>query len=117
LAASGSEVDSGSAWNIGPELGTSVSVAEVADVFRKACSNRVSWIPTVDQALAESKTLEIDSSNFNGIMGWGPNYGWQKAVELTADWYIRVMNGESPLSVTIEQIRNYENTRRSMSAI
>ena len=117
LASSGSEVDSGSAWNIGPELGTSISVAEVADVFRKACSNRVSWIPTVDQALAESKTLEIDSSNFNGIMAWGPNYGWQKAVELTADWYIRVINGESPLSVTIEQIRNYENTRLSMSAI
>ena len=117
LVEGGSEVQSGTAWNIGPEFGTSISVAEVADYFRKACSNRVSWIPASFGTLVESKTLEIDTSKFNSFMGWAPNYGWQKAIELTADWYIRVIDGESPLSVTMEQIRNYEKTRRSQSTI
>ena len=116
LASGHSQVDSGSAWNIGPEHGTSISVADVADVFKKTCSNRVSWIPTTDNSFVESKTLELNSSKFNDVMRWTANYGWQQAVELTAEWYLRVNDGESPFSVTMEQIQNYENARRNMSA-
>jgi CDP-glucose 4,6-dehydratase len=115
FASDHSSVDSGSAWNIGPERGASISVADVADVFRKACLNRVSWIPTTDNSLVESKTLELDSSKFNNVMRWSANYGWKQAVELTAEWYLRVNDGENPFFVTMDQIQNYENARRSFS--
>ena len=115
LAFDQSVVDSGSAWNIGPEHASSISVSEVAEVFRKTCLDRVAWLPTTDNNLVETKMLELDSSKFHNVMRWSAIYEWKQAVELTAEWYLRVHEGENPFSVTMDQIKNYENARLGFS--
>ena len=56
----------------------------------------------------EQENLQLNINKAQKKLKWKPTYNVKKSVELTADWYFRVINlKEDPEKVTEDQIQKY----------
>ena len=96
-------------WNFGPSPADSKNVKSVAERIVALWGDGASYKIAEDHSLHESRLLMLDSSRAVQKLRWKQSLNFDKASALTVDWYKRVFAGESPLSVTVEQIEGYMN--------
>ena len=92
-------------WNFGPDPS---EVIEVRELVRRVHRHwgKGSWIEAAEpMGIAELEMLALNSSKSERALGWRPAFGIGRAIDLTVDWYRRVIDhGEDPFRVTEEQI-------------
>lgn len=96
------------AWNFGPDRKQIVEVRELArrligrfgagDIIEAQGCNGVH----------EAQNLVLNSSKAKLGLGWEPIMSLDRAIDLTVDWYKRSAIGEDPISLTEEQIVQFE---------
>ena len=56
----------------------------------------------------EQQNLQIDSSKAKKFLGWKTTYNTKKAVEVTTEWYSKILRSKkSAEDVTNQQIKEY----------
>jgi len=104
-------------WNFGPDPSEVIEVRELARRVHRHWG-KGSWIEAAEPTgIAEAEMLSLDSSKSERALGWRPAFGIERAIDLTVDWYRRVIDhGEDPLRVTEEQIAALDAQYESRSA-
>lgn len=101
-------------WNFGPDLSGTVTVRDLAGVFREA------WGPggpefafpdpgsvAAGKGLHEAHSLRLDSTKAQTRLGWRPRLDLRRAIDLTVDWYKAHAAGDDLLSLSRTQIDDY----------
>lgn len=103
------------AFNFGPRE-TSLTVAEVVNVFQERWKNlSVSYSQGTD-AHYESKLLELDSTHATETLNWNPVYDQYSSIKKTIDWWESNLRfKKSPIYCIDEQIKAYVDTFNSDS--
>jgi len=100
------QVEYSAAWNFGPGDQSNRTVLEVVEQLNLN-------FPTLKLAINENENekvheaglLKLDSSKSNDILLWKSVWGWQSALEYTANWYISNFSNSS--SISSDQIEAY----------
>ena len=95
------------AWNFGPTNERSVTVKELCEMAISLFGHGSLNIKNDKNAPHEAKQLKLDITKAVDQLGWYPNWNNKKAIEMTIDWYVRYDNGESPLKITQNHIRQF----------
>jgi len=98
-------------WNFGPEGIGNVSVSDIATMVVEEWGSG-SWFCKHPEAGAvhEAKSLKLDITKANDILGWHPVNSVREAVKMTVAWYLaysRRNDVEYLQNFTRNQIRNY----------
>ena len=95
------------AWNFGPAAGELLSVSElVENVITKY--GKGSWkVAGNDQAVKESSMLALDINKARLKLGWRPVLGFDKAVQMSCDWYKKQASGTDMLAYSQHQIEEF----------
>ncbi len=104
------------ALNFGPDPGSWLTVAQVADVIGRALDTRSSWELAPGNPLPEAAALTLSSDLAKRVLAWAPLLPMQETVEWTADWYKAHQCGRDMSVATLDQIVRYEtlSTERSL---
>lgn len=96
------------AVNFGPDPGSWLTVAQVADVLCTALGADKGWEQVPGHLPPEAATLTLASDLAKSALGWEPRLSMQDTVEWTADWYGAHRNGLNMKTHTLDQIARYE---------
>ena len=95
------------AWNFGTEKKSSVSVKKIVEYIIKFWGKGTIKIFDKNK-FHEQQNLQIDSSKAKKILNWNTSYSTKKAVEVTTEWYFKVLNNKkNPSDITNQQIEAY----------
>ena len=95
------------AWNFGTETKASVSVRTIVEYMIKFWGKGVIKIFNKNK-FHEQQNLQIDSSKAKKLLNWKTSYSTKKAVEVTTDWYLKVLKNKiNPRDITNQQIKEY----------
>lgn len=106
-------VDLPRSMNFGPSADQAVAVREVAALAAQqwAAALDLAQIPTCTeipgQAVHETATLLIDSSQALSMLDWRGRLDWRAAVSMTIDWYAAHTRGDDVGSLLRAQLRRY----------
>jgi CDP-glucose 4,6-dehydratase len=79
--------DFGGSWNFGPQLGSNIEVAKMADLIIKTWGHG-SWKSAKEgETVAEAKALRLDSSKAHNKLGWKCQYDIKETIRRTISWY------------------------------
>lgn len=94
-------------WNFGTQKKSSIQVKEIVEFIIKFWGK--GEIKVINKKrYKEQKNLQIDSSKAKKKLYWKPSYNTKKAVEVTTEWYSKVLiNKINPIDITNEQINSY----------
>jgi CDP-glucose 4,6-dehydratase len=98
-----------SGWNFGPNKSNNRSVKDVVDLTNKQFKNSVK-IKENDRRIREnyeSKVLMLNSNKSVQNLNWKSKYDLNQSIQLTCDWYKRLLNKENILKFSKKQILNY----------
>jgi CDP-glucose 4,6-dehydratase len=107
----GNSVVSGS-WNFGPR---SDEVRSVSDVTQEAIAIWGSGSVTLDDNRDhphEATLLQLDCSKAQAELNWSPQWDFVTTMEKTVSWYQLVHQGTQAISVTQQQLTEYEIGKR-----
>jgi CDP-glucose 4,6-dehydratase len=95
-------------WNFGPQSGSSANVARMVDMIVREWGSG-SWRAVADDgAVAESRTLRLDSSKARDQLGWECRYDIEESIAKTISWYKAHYSGdENMLRFSRRQISGY----------
>lgn len=96
------------AWNFGPEPASNIPVKDVVEAVIGEWSSG-SWRGpdgTIPQP-HEAKSLMLDWTKANRILGWRPVYGIGRALQVTTSWYKAFYEGEEAAQITTGDIKDY----------
>lgn len=96
------------AWNFGPEPTSFRTVGDAADLAAAAWGLGAEWIADAGEHPHEAELLTLDASGARRELGWADRLDFDAAVRWTVDWQRRVLEGLSPLDVTLSQIAEFE---------
>lgn len=91
-------------WNFGPGSESFVPVGEVADIAAARWGVGAGWATDSDDHPHEANLLALDASKAEHELGWHNRLPFPLSVEWTIDWQKRVLAGESPSTVTADQL-------------
>ena len=92
-------------WNFGPASDSNLDVNSLVKLMGQEWE-KISWeINRIPGTEYESKTLMVDSSKANSLIGWKPVWDLKKTVKYTVEWYRKYL--EENKVITDEQIMNY----------
>lgn len=94
-------------FNLGPNEGSVLTVAEVAQLAVKEYGRGSVKVHKRDD-LHEANLLMLDITKAAQVLGWTPTYTAQEAIAKTIAWYKHFYQGEPMLGFTLEQIHEYE---------
>jgi CDP-glucose 4,6-dehydratase len=96
------------AWNFGPAIGNTRTVAELADALVDGWGGG-SWRDVgVPDAPHEAGLLRLDIARAAAGLDWRPRWGFERAVALTVDWYRAWVDGADMRARSEAQIDAYE---------
>ena len=100
-------------FNFGPPAASNLTVAELADAVLRHWpaddSHYLRWIDQSDPpAPHEATLLHLASDKAHQALGWHCVWSFDESVRETVAWYHRVAHGQDPMSVTMEQIQQFE---------
>lgn len=108
------------AWNFGPEEGSHLTVAEMADRLIKYWGDG-SWNDLSDpQALHEAKLLKLNCDKAHAGLNWHSVLTIDGCLQMAADWYKKFYAGsqkEDMYPFCVEQIRKYEGSAATKNII
>jgi len=99
-------------WNFGPDPSAVRTVRETADLAIDLWGRDATWEADTDEHQHEAEVLTLDASKARSKLGWNDRLDYRSAIEWTVEWERRVVAGESPASVTLEQIVRFEDLGR-----
>ena len=101
------------AWNFGPEDGSHLTVAEMADRLIKYWGDG-SWEDLSDpQALHEAKLLNLNCDKAHASLNWHSVLTIDECLQMTAEWYKEFYSGPQAKDMhpfCVAQIRKYEGS-------
>lgn len=81
-------------FNFGPDK-ESLPVSKVVSIFKETFPKQLNVKELeVDVRNFESKNLDLDSTHANQILNWTPGWNQEESIQLTANWWAKVLNGE-----------------------
>lgn len=96
-------------WNFGPGRDSFVKVGQVATLAADLWGGGAHWQLDDGTHPHESNLLALDSSKAHRDLNWRNRLGFRDALAWTIDWARRVSAGADPLTVTEQQITEFEN--------
>lgn len=108
-------------WNFGPAMENLKPVRWIVERMTeiwavpeaRSASGNGSWVAHQGSHPHEAHYLELDSSKARRKLGWSPKWDLEAALERAVEWYRAYYNHEEMLRVTMEQIRSYEECKKS----
>lgn len=100
--------DYSEAWNFGPDLEDSRTVAWVVDKLCRFWSNGSSWEKDQNQSPHEAGLLFLDSSKARQRLGWQPKLKIMSSLTWTVAWYMAFQRGADMKTLCLRQIAQYE---------
>lgn len=97
----------GDSYNFGPGTQTPTTVKQVADHIVSVFGEGQVIASPVPSDFHEANLLQLNCDKAHANLGWFPKWSVLETLDLTAGWYKRVEQGESPMNVTNEQIEAY----------
>jgi CDP-glucose 4,6-dehydratase len=98
----------GQGWNFGPDVGSEVSVREVADKLCHLWARSSGWHPVGNQNdLHEANMLRLDSSKARRFLGWRPQWSLGEALTSSVEVYRSTERGEDLQHLLRAQIGRY----------
>ncbi len=95
-----------SAWNFGTKPNSLTDVKTIVSYLINFLGKGKMKVKKVKYY--EQENLQLNIKKAQEILKWSPTYNVKKSVEITAEWYLRVLNlKESPEKVTQDQIEKY----------
>jgi CDP-glucose 4,6-dehydratase len=94
------------AWNFGPNEAAVVTVQGLVNHVLEEWGGGAFETPA-GRDPHEARTLKLDSSKANTLLGWRQRWTFRQAVSATIDWYRRFFAGEEMYGVSQEQIAAY----------
>ena len=95
------------AWNFGPEYKSIKSVREIVELIINYWGSGSIKVEK-NNKFYEHHYLQLDIKKAKKYLKWKPTYDVKESVNVTVDWYYRVLNNkENPIMVTNEQIDQY----------
>lgn len=65
----------------------------------------------------EAMLLNLCTEKAHAMLNWKSHWDFPTSIRKTVDWYRRVQNGECPVDVSLEQIRQFESDCASPSVV
>jgi CDP-glucose 4,6-dehydratase len=97
-----------SAWNIGPDEDSCVSVLELTSIFLNKWGSGDYKLDENSSKAKESKLLMLDSSKAKRELGWRPVLSVDQAISMTALWYKVFLEKKSEIKdFTYSQIEDF----------
>lgn len=95
-------------YNVGPDETDCITTGALVDLFCKHWGPGASWEDRSEaNAPHEANFLKLDSSKIKGILGWGPRWHIDQAVEKTCEWTKAWLEHEDILAIMDKQIKEY----------
>jgi len=82
-------------YNVGPESCDCVSTGHLADLFCRAWGKDAHWEHTGNEGPHEDAMLKLDCSKIKAMLGWGPRWRVERAVEETVNWTKAWLSGKN----------------------
>lgn len=100
------------AWNFGPDDGSHLTVAEIADRLIRFWGSGV-WNDLSDpHALYESKILKLNCDKVHAQLGWNSVLTMEECLQMTVDWYKNFYRGHNDMyGFCVQQIHKYEEIK------
>jgi CDP-glucose 4,6-dehydratase len=96
-----------SAWNFGPEYKSIKSVREIVELIVNYWGSGSIKVEK-NKKFYEQHYLKLDIKKAKKYLKWKPTYDVEESVNITVDWYYKVLNNkENPIVVTNDQIDQY----------
>jgi CDP-glucose 4,6-dehydratase len=95
------------AWNFGPPPDAVQPVRRLVEDLVARWGTGASWKHERVEQPHEANLLTLDSSKALRHLGWAPRLGYERGVELTADWYKAFARGEDQEKTTLRQIDDW----------
>ena len=103
------QLESGEAWNFGPNSERTITVEEVATkVFKILGSGRLE-VDSSSQHPHEAGLLQLNCDKAHSKLGWKSTWSGELAIKKTAEWYRDVEKEISVIDVTNNQIKEFFN--------
>lgn len=103
---------SGDSWNFGPAADEVLTVEVVAKSMVQYMGKGSVIRLDHPNSSHEANLLQLNCDKANQLMGWRAKWCAKRAIEETANWYKRVMDGESPRDITNAQISSYFSEKK-----
>ena len=95
------------AWNFGPFNDDPKNVLWIMQFMQRKFPE-IKIIFNKDNQPHESSNLKLDISKSLSRLNWKPMLTISEALELTIDWYRSALNNEDMLTISLEQIKDFE---------
>jgi CDP-glucose 4,6-dehydratase len=92
------------AWNFGPPADAVRPVRSLVDDLVAAWGDGATWAHEPTEQPHEATLLTLDSAKARQELGWVPNLGYARGVQLAVEWYKAFARGEDLEAVTLAQI-------------
>jgi CDP-glucose 4,6-dehydratase len=97
-----------SAWNIGPDEDSCVSVLELTSIFLSKWGSGDYRLDDNSSKAKEAKLLMLDASKAKRELGWRPVLSIEQAISMTALWYKAFLENKSEIKdFTYSQIEDF----------
>ena len=97
------------AWNFGPDVDQSKSVADVATFAGALWGREEKWEIDLGNHPHEASLLLLDSSKARKELGWSDKLNFEESIQWTIDWYKNVYNGADPFEEVLRNIRKFDS--------
>ena len=101
------------AWNFGPDMSQVRTVAEVTSKAAESWGVPLKWNLGSYDGLAEADFLLLDSSKARHSLKWNDKLDFEKAVEWTINWHLKLKRGVSAREAMSEDIENFLSLEKS----
>lgn len=97
----------GGSWNFGPSTHEVRTVKNVAEVIVGHLGNGVIQIDGSLTRAHEAQLLQLNCDKAHQLLGWYPRWHVEETLEMTAEWYKAILNGEGAEKITRAQIQKF----------
>ncbi len=94
-------------WNFGPGESDARNVGWIAERFKELWGEGFSYAIDTNPQPHEATYLKLDCSKARTILGWEPQWGLEKALKLTVQWYSTWFSKEDVRTISAQQIEEY----------
>lgn len=101
------------AWNFAPQENRGISCRELIEKTIEFWGGG-DWIsePNLNSP-HEMKLLRLNGEKAANLLEWTPCYNWEKALEMTVNWYKQFYENRDMYKVCVNQIHSYSNMNRN----
>ena len=95
-------------WNFGPAEQDMLPVRFLVQTLQNLWGEGAEWQEDKTLNLPETHVLRLDCTKSRTILGWEPRLSLSQALEWIVIWYKGYMNQDDMQSITLQQIRAYQ---------